>query len=62
MVNFVDPSLIETQKELMVQKDVDIEGIDFAMTITRALFDFCWGCIGGFVLSTITAFFATRLG
>lgn len=60
LLNFIDPGLIDIQRELMIAREVDLEGISLEMTLTKGLFDFCWSCIGGFFLSAIMAFIANR--
>ena len=57
----VDPDIVEIQKEMMVSRGMDIEGINFDLNFTQLILGYASSCIGGFVIAAITAYLVKKL-
>jgi len=60
LFKFIDPGLIELQKEQLLSAGKIIENQDFSMTLGKTFFSFTRGLIGGFIFSALVAVILKR--
>ncbi len=60
LFNFIDPELVELQKQAMLDAGRKIEGLDFTMTFGKILFQYAYMLIPGFFLSYMVASFMKK--
>ncbi len=60
LFNFVDPGLIELQKQAMLDAGRKVEGLDFKMTPGKVIFQYAYMLIPGFFLSYMVASFMKK--
>ncbi len=55
LLNYIDPSLIELQKQAMIEAGRSVEGIDFSMTLGKAVSGYVISLLGGFLIAYLMA-------
>ena len=60
LFKFIDPSLVELQKQAMVAAGRKVEGLDFSMTFGKVLFQYAYMLLPGFLLSYMVASFLKK--
>ena len=60
LFNFIDPGLVDLQKQAMLDAGRKIEGMDFTTTAGKVLFQYAFMLIPGFFLSYMVASFMKK--